>query len=525
MATSKEHKSGLERELDSVRDFVRGLRRLDTDAARLRALSFAWAQAFDEREAEATIALGYRCGVTVRARGGRSMTAHRIVIYAPLFIAVLLIVLFVIAPLPAHAQSSPAADTILLPVVTHATGWATEVNLTNFTGDAITVSAWFTPVNESDNDPNRMADTRLGPHERKTIEIGSLGISGTGTLILEGCRVRESCVPVLAQFQPGHRPFMLMHLPRRYRDISASVRIYATGSVTIGGNAVTATRGDSYLAIPYWATSRLSDGPVDLPWIESDAKHSTTIGIVNASSYSTITLRITLFDGLGVKRGERDETLCALCNVRRSAESMFPALAATNRANRQPAGAGWWVRVEQIGSEPNEWAAGEKAVADVESCFNGCAQFIAYASVMDSSFVATPCPPKQACVPDVHFIMPQSEVAGAAPSDYRDAQSVGVAALRVSGKGVPIVSEEAQRALTIFDPTMPCSIVVRPGNIEITDYLGQTVTVPNIRMEDWQGGTIKMLTREELMRMPPQICGPTHVETVVRLAGATGVER
>lgn len=446
-----------------------------------------------------------------------------------LFLAVIAVLVFLAYAPRLFAQSSPTADTIYLPVVTHAAGWATDINLTNFTGDAITVGAWFAPVNESGNDPNRMADTRLGPHERKTVEIGSLGISGTGSLILEGCRVRESCAPVLTQFRPGRQPLMLIHLPRPYRDTSASVRVYATGTVTpavFGAPAVTATRGDSYLAIPYWATSRLSDGPVDLPWIESDAKHSTTIGMVNASSYSTITLRTTLFDGLGVKRGERDETLCALCNVRRSAESMFPALAATNRANRQPAGAGWWVRVEQIGSEPNEWAAKEKFVADVESCVGGCAQFIAYASVMDSSFVVTPCPLKQACVPDVHFIMPQSEMAGAAPAFETVNQSSEVAAA-LGGTGgftqaakAALVSVALPSRPATSEGLPPCAVVVRPDNLLLTDALGRTVSAPNIRVEDAQGRTVFLLTREELMRMPPEICGPTRVETVARRTGA-----
>jgi hypothetical protein len=64
-----EHKSG-PRELDSVRDFVRGLKRLDTDGARLRAFSYAWAQAFDEREAETSIALGFYGSATKRRDKG-----------------------------------------------------------------------------------------------------------------------------------------------------------------------------------------------------------------------------------------------------------------------------------------------------------------------------------------------------------------------------------------------------------------------------------------------------------------------
>lgn len=61
-----DHKRGLERELDSVRDFVRGLKRLESDGARLRAFSYAWAQAFDEREAEATMLLGFYNPATKR---------------------------------------------------------------------------------------------------------------------------------------------------------------------------------------------------------------------------------------------------------------------------------------------------------------------------------------------------------------------------------------------------------------------------------------------------------------------------
>lgn len=63
-----EHKKGLERELDSVRDIVRALRRLDSIHARIRALQYAWATVSDDSAAEIFVREVRGSGVSPRQK-------------------------------------------------------------------------------------------------------------------------------------------------------------------------------------------------------------------------------------------------------------------------------------------------------------------------------------------------------------------------------------------------------------------------------------------------------------------------
>lgn len=59
-----DRKSSLERELDSIREIVRALRRLDSDAQQVRAVSSAFAHVKSVRVAEVTVELLTRTGIT-----------------------------------------------------------------------------------------------------------------------------------------------------------------------------------------------------------------------------------------------------------------------------------------------------------------------------------------------------------------------------------------------------------------------------------------------------------------------------
>lgn len=295
----------------------------------------------------------------------------------------LIAALLILWAISLRAQS---ADTLYLPIVAHAAPYATEVRLTNASDDAVNISATFIRANASDTDPNvplaryTSPAYRLGPHEERTVEAAALGVDGVGMLILESCLSGADCGPVYfvgnldfarAAWSPKDPRFTLFPFPRAFRNISAEVHVFAAG-----------TKGSTYAAVPWWATIQAGDGPVTIPDVRADSRFRTTVGVVNASNYSSVVVISRLLDEHGIERGWWAETICPLCSVRRSAESMFPALA-LNRLNRQlvvnPS-----VRFELAGVIPNDLAARQKDVAPLDSCADGCGQFIPYTSVTDN---------------------------------------------------------------------------------------------------------------------------------------------
>jgi hypothetical protein len=309
------------------------------------------------------------------------MTARRIAVYALLFIAALLILLFVIAPLPARAQYP--SEQLFLPYVVHGGPYFTNLTLFNPTSDRVSVSFTFSRANTSDSDRSRpLADFhgdvyRLDPRESKTIEISEprLGITGQGQLYIDACKEFMPCGGLVDPNSDPLSPRILQNFnPSAIRKISASVEIRV--------NVAAGTLGDSMLALP-WYTLPGTDGAigmdrVQLSDIRSDGYFSTQIGLNNASMYCTTLLTAILRDGAGVERGKRwAEHLGPLMSTKRSVEEMFgDDVFVANRLNRQPL-ASWYVEVLQTAVMPN----GEAALT--VGCESGCPRFYAWASVTD----------------------------------------------------------------------------------------------------------------------------------------------
>ena len=318
------------------------------------------------------------------------MTSRRIVklaVYFSLLAALALVLLFVLAPMPVHAQSHPA-DQFILPVVAHATSgkleYKTEIDLSNPNDDAVVVSFQFFPVNTT-FDPHRPLPepTRvwLAPRgregDRKMIEVGEIGITGKGRLVVSGCAENVSCAPVVNMTSNPKAPTFTENTSA-YRAISVTARMF--NCCTSTGRAP-GTLGDALPVIPWYLVPSSELGSIGMDRISvmlrEDARFHSNITVSNESSYSDTFVTVTLFDGMNEQHGKPIvQHLGPMEQVERSAASMFPELL-TNRLNRTPPIVSPWISVVQSGSVPN-------ALAKLSyECASGCPAFNAYASVTD----------------------------------------------------------------------------------------------------------------------------------------------
>jgi len=305
--------------------------------------------------------------------------------YRPAWSFVVFVAIFVtllVLALPLRAQYP--SEQLHIPYVVHSAPYFTDLTLTNLTTDRVSISYTFRSANSHDADPNapqelRRADVRyLNPRQSLTVEVGEIGISGQGQLVVHACKEFIPCGDIIDQTSDPTNPRVLQNFnPAAIRKVSASVRIY---SMSASGG----TRGDSMAAIPWYALPGLDGAPgmdhVQIVGIRSDGHYTTQIGLNNASSYSSTMLTVILHDGSGAERGRRwTETLGPFESVKRSAEGMFGADAfAANRLNRTAATQSAWVEVQQTVVTPNELAA------RTVGCESGCPRFYAWASVTDS---------------------------------------------------------------------------------------------------------------------------------------------
>jgi len=318
------------------------------------------------------------------------MTSRRIVklaVYFSLLAALALVLLFVLAPMPVHAQSSPT-DQFVLPVVAHATSgkldYKTEIELSNPNADAVLVNFAFFPVNTT-FDPHRPLLTPtsiwLAPRgqdgDRKTIEVGDLGINGKGRLAVSGCAENVSCAPVVNMRSNPAAPTFAENTSA-YRAIGVTARMF--NCCTSTGRAP-GTLGDALPVMPWYLVPSSDLASIGMDRISvllrEDARFHSNITVSNESSYSDTFVTVTLFDGMNVQHGKPIvQHLGPMEQVDRSAVSMFPELA-TNRLNRTPPIVSPWISVAQSGSVPN-------APAKLSyECASGCPAFNAYASVTD----------------------------------------------------------------------------------------------------------------------------------------------
>jgi len=370
-------------------------------------------------------------------------------------------VLFLCLILAPQILAQYPSEQLHIPYVVHSAPYLTDLTLTNLTADRVSISYTFRSANSHDADPNapllqQRVDVRyLNPRQSLTVEVGEIGISGQGQLVINACKEFIPCGDAIDQTSDPINPHVLQNFnPAAIRKISASVRIYSVSAT--GG-----THGDSMTAIPWYALPGLDGAAgmnrVQIVGIRNEGHFTTQIGLNNASVYSTTVLTAILHDGSGVERGRRwTETLGPFESVKRSAEEMFGADAfAANRLNRTAAIQSAWVEVQQTAVMPNELAA------RTVGCESGCPRFYAWASVTDSKSLDF-----SIVEPSFEMVEKSSEVAtalketrdGAAPSDVR------LASMTATLSGPPrLMAGSAKGAGTQARPAtsevVPCIVV------------------------------------------------------------------
>lgn len=316
----------------------------------------------------------------------RRITEERAIIWLhvieafPWVILIIVGLVFVLCAPPAHAQSHPADQSYLQTAGSTLSGqthFATDLFVTNATGDPVDISIIFKPVNSSIGIvilPNRI---HLGPHEYKELidPLPSLGINGIGMLIFNPCLAGADCAAVIDYHSNPHTPRYIEH-SSNYREVSISARIYS-----YVGTPASGTRGELYPALPWYDIASVDGAAagLDRPFItgiRAIGHWRTNINVANASEFSATEIVAMLYDGLGVSRGVWSASLNPFDNRQIATEDMFPVLR-ESRLNRQPPVLNPWVRFEQIAVVPTSEAASY-------GCANGCPGFLVQGSMIDS---------------------------------------------------------------------------------------------------------------------------------------------
>lgn len=293
------------------------------------------------------------------------MTARRIAVYMLLLVAALLVPLFVLAPLPAHAQNFRAADQVrLLSAIHIASPWSTyasDVWITNESGDPVSVSITYGASNGPPNPVTKRDVIKLAPRQHcefidflgaatalptqppcKLLDA-PLTTSGFGQIMFNGCLDGADCrdgTPDAA---------------RNYRNISVESRIYSFASA---GGPATQTIGQDSPGVPWWSYGDAAH-PLKITGIRASAAYRTNIVLVNASDTQPVTLIATLYDG--ATRAQRDQTRIQFVpfeSRQLAATDLFPKLGEWSRLNRTRAAANAYVTITSTEADGGVFAYG-----------------------------------------------------------------------------------------------------------------------------------------------------------------------
>jgi hypothetical protein len=279
----------------------------------------------------------------------------------------------------AMASNFRAADQVYLTAAGKVATFASDVWITNVsTADSVSVSVIYTPTGQGSQPQYFDNVITLHPMERKEIIDffpTTLGLSsGFGSLIFNACKQGADCINT--QDANGNSP--------NFRDIIVFSRIYST---QVGPPLSTA--GQAFPGIPWYnfVSSRQSAnglGRVVIQGIRNTGTSAPTrqpgtyrsnIGLMNASQYSTTTLRVKLFNGTTNAQIGSDFTITLgpLNMIQNNVSGMFPAF------GTGPTSTNAYVTVEQEANTPTNDAP--------TTCLpDGCPGFLAYGSSLDNQF-------------------------------------------------------------------------------------------------------------------------------------------
>ena len=280
----------------------------------------------------------------------------------------------------AMASNFRAADQVYVPAAGHLQGAAifiSDMFISNLSTDPVSVSIIYSAgtIGTQQTFANKIT---LAANERREMNDffpNTLGLaSGFGQLIFNGCKQGGNCDPLSCTGATnGACP--------DFRNISVESRIF---SIPVGANQATApTTGQLFSGFPWYnfASSDAAGVGLDKVFITglrntggagTAGTYRSNIGLVNASQYSSTTLRVKLFDGAtGNQIGSTfDQPLSPLGQAQPNVSAMFSQFVGISATNA-------YVTVEQV----NTSATGDAAA---NGCANGCPAFFAYGSVLDN---------------------------------------------------------------------------------------------------------------------------------------------
>ena len=282
----------------------------------------------------------------------------------------------------AMASNFRVADQVYVPAAGHLAGgsgtFISDVFISNVTTDSVSVSVILSqgPTGSQTTFNNQIT---LAPNERREILDffpTVLGLqSGFGQLIFNGCLQGGNCD--VSTCPNGTTTGVCPD----FRNISVESRIY---SIPPGSNPATATTtGQLFSGIPWYnfVSSDAQGAGLDKVFITGLRNTGTAtqagtyrgnVGLVNASQFSTTTLRVKLFDGkTGTQIGsDFTEQLSPLGQDQKNLSAMFPTFTGSGATNA-------WLQVTQENTQPTSDAA-------ANGCTNGCPAFFVYGSVLDN---------------------------------------------------------------------------------------------------------------------------------------------
>lgn len=284
----------------------------------------------------------------------------------------------------AMASNFRAADQVYVPVAGHTAVSAnptfiSDVWIANLsTTDAVSVSVIYIPSGANPSPQYFDNVITLQPSERKEMVDFFPSVLGQatafGSLIFNACKQGADCIN--SQDSNGNSV--------NYRNIAVESRIYSipAGQSNPAGQA---SQGQDMPGVPWYnfVSSRQSSTGLSEVFITGIRNTGTSgqvgtfrgnIGLMNASQYSTTTLRVKLFNGATRTQIGSDFTLTLgpLGFLQQNVGAMFPAFAAG------PTSTNAYITISQEANTPTNDAP--------TSCLpDGCPGFLAYGSVLDNS--------------------------------------------------------------------------------------------------------------------------------------------
>lgn len=289
-----------------------------------------------------------------------------------------------LATASAFANNFRAADQVYLLAAGHLTAgsstFISDVFISNLSSDSVDVSVIYTPTGDNTTQQNFNKVLTLQPNERREIIDffpSALGLqSAFGDLVFNACKATADCTPDANGENTN------------YRNISVESRIFSIPNGTTLSQGPP-TVGQLFAGIPWYmyaSSANAGFSTVFVTGLRNTGGNGTNgtfrgnIGLVNASQFSTTTLRVSLFNGLGQQIGTTQPVFLGVLGHKQiNIGTLFPTFTGATAT-------GAYVTISQAAGDVTKVSSTDPTKdADANHCENGCPSFMAYGSVLDNS--------------------------------------------------------------------------------------------------------------------------------------------